>query len=279
MPFQSYLTVLYDPSKKRTLVSKNKEEVIEFELRIDFPSFLIDKSFVENCDSWSNNEPAVKFYNDYGIISVDGDHWRGPVTDVILKLPQQTITIYYERYFEGEKVGLDNFILQYNDNGKILLANENGEIIHRYKLCCENPKSNYQFLQTGSEFNIDLNEDDFISRSNFFVIRQGYIDKGYCDTKNPKVDIILGDDEFLVKAPSGLNLRSQPSSSSNVILKLDYLDKVRILEKTNRSLTIKDYDTLGNFKGNIDGFWVKVKSIKNESEYQGYVFDGYLEKK
>ena len=88
----------------------------------------------------------------------------------------------------------------------------------------------------------------------------------------------LSENEFLVNAPSGLNLRSQPSSSSNVVIKLEYLDKVEILERTNRSLTIKDYDTLGNFKGNIDGFWVKVKSIINKREYQGYVFDGYLKK-
>ena len=57
-----------------------------------------------------------------------------------------------------------------------------------------------------------------------------------------------------------------------------FVDKVEILERTNRSLTIKDYDTLGNFKGNLAGFWVKVKSIINNREYQGYVFDGYLKK-
>jgi len=97
------------------------------------------------------------------------------------------------------------------------------------------------------------------------------------NSKVDKNDILL-ENEFLVNAQSGLNLRSQPSSSSNVVLKLEYLDKVEILERTNRSLTIKDYDTLGNFKGNIDGFWVKVKSIINNREYQGYVFDGYLKK-
>lgn len=98
------------------------------------------------------------------------------------------------------------------------------------------------------------------------------------DSNNIDENDTLSENEFLVKAPSGLNLRSQPSSSSNVVLKLEYLDKVEILERTNRSLTIKDYDTLGNFKGNIDGFWVKVKSIINNREYQGYVFDGYLKK-
>ena len=97
------------------------------------------------------------------------------------------------------------------------------------------------------------------------------------NSKVDKNDILL-ENEFLVNAQSGLNLRSQPSSSSNVVLKLEYLNKVEVLERTNRSLTIKDYDTLGNFKGNIDGFWVKVKSTINDREYQGYVFDGYLKK-
>ena len=102
--------------------------------------------------------------------------------------------------------------------------------------------------------------------------------KNNIDNTNVDKNDILLENEFLVNAQSGLNLRSQPSSSSNVVLKLEYLNKVEVLERTNRSLTIKDYDTLGNFKGNIDGFWVKVKSTINNREYQGYVFDGYLKK-
>ena len=163
-------------SKRRTLISKNKSEDLEFELRTDFPSFLIDKSFVENCDSWRDDQVVVEFHDGYSgnkrVINVSGDHWGGPVTDVILNITNKTILIEYDKYFEGERVGNDNLSLKYSDNGKILLVNSDGVILDRYKICFKtDPDSSNGYFYTGSEFYIDLNEDDFSPRYYFDYIR------------------------------------------------------------------------------------------------------------
>ena len=83
---------------------------------------------------------------------------------------------------------------------------------------------------------------------------------------------------LFVNAENGLNLRKLPSSSSIIIKKLNNNDKVEVIEKTNVQLTVKDYDSNGNFIRNITDFWVRIKfnDINNQT-FDGYVFQGYLD--
>ena len=84
---------------------------------------------------------------------------------------------------------------------------------------------------------------------------------------------------YFVNAPRGLNLRENPNSTSKVVTKLEYNDKVNLIEKSEIELTIKDYDDKGNFIKNITDSWYKVSFEKEDLLYTGYVFGGYLENK
>ncbi|MDA9015795.1 SH3 domain-containing protein [Flavobacteriaceae bacterium] len=79
-----------------------------------------------------------------------------------------------------------------------------------------------------------------------------------------------------INAENGLNLRSSPSTKSAIIMKLDNNDKVEVIEITDVELTLKDYDSNGNFLGNITDNWVKIKYQENNKTFEGYVFNGYL---
>lgn len=89
-------------------------------------------------------------------------------------------------------------------------------------------------------------------------------------------DIEAHKNTFFVNAENGLNLRSSPSSNSVILLKLNNNDEVKITAETDIMLTVKDYDSSGNFLGNITDNWVKVKITKNQEISEGYVFKGYL---
>ena len=79
-----------------------------------------------------------------------------------------------------------------------------------------------------------------------------------------------------VNAENGLNLRNQPTSNSEIITKLINNEKVKITEVTDVKLTVKDYDSKGNFLGNITDNWVKLKTIDRAVTIEGYAFKGYL---
>lgn len=94
--------------------------------------------------------------------------------------------------------------------------------------------------------------------------------------KNVSEDNLRSPEFFYINAERGLNLRSFFSTKSKVILKLEYNDRVELIEKTNEKLTVRDYDSEGNFLGNITDFWVKVRFVKENETFNGYVFNGYL---
>jgi hypothetical protein len=86
---------------------------------------------------------------------------------------------------------------------------------------------------------------------------------------------------YSVVAPKGLNYRKSFGLKSQVSGKFSFKEKVRLLEKTNKTLEVDDYDSLGNFNKKIKGNWIKVISVLPNKEgfyNSGYVFDGYLKK-
>ena len=81
--------------------------------------------------------------------------------------------------------------------------------------------------------------------------------------------------EYYVSAKSGLNVREQPNSNSNKIGIILYNQKVKILSRTGKKLTINDTDKGTGILKTIDGEWVEVIFGTN---LKGYVFDGFLRK-
>ena len=83
--------------------------------------------------------------------------------------------------------------------------------------------------------------------------------------------------QSIVTAPSGLVLRSEPKIGDNRVGKLAFAAQVKIVEKTDHTLSIKD-----NGK-TINGHWVKVEFgydlEYSETTNTGYVFDGFLTEK
>lgn len=139
-------------------------------------------------------------------------------------------------------------------------------------------RNNLEFKNTISSLLDPSNEDVLIDFYNETVLSGNKESDNYVK-KN--VFKNLKKDEFVVIAPSGLNLRSLPSPTSKTILKIDFEKVVRVINKTPRTLSVKDYDTLGNYKGKISGHWVKVEytNYSNGVTNYGYLFDGYLSKK
>ena len=96
------------------------------------------------------------------------------------------------------------------------------------------------------------------------------------------VSTLNAQSSYFVTAKKGLNIRTEPMSSSEIQGKLPYGTVIQeILEKTDSTLSIVDN---GNI---INGNWVKVKYnnygylVSQETEQfekTGYIFDGYLEK-
>ena len=81
--------------------------------------------------------------------------------------------------------------------------------------------------------------------------------------------------EYYVSAKSGLNVREQPNSNSNKIGIILYNQKVKILSRTGKKMTINDTDKGTGILKTIYGEWVEVIFGTN---LKGYVFDGFLRK-
>ena len=118
-------------------------------------------------------------------------------------------------------------------------------------------------------------ENQLVDLYNEMILKN---DKNSSRYKKKDPFLNLRKDEYVVVAPSGLNLRSSPSPKSRTITKIDFYEKVEIIRRTPRSLTVKDYDTLGNYLGEIKGYWVKVNYLNNQTgkTLTGYLFDGFL---
>ncbi len=80
--------------------------------------------------------------------------------------------------------------------------------------------------------------------------------------------------EYFVTAENGLLIRDKPSKKGKRIGKFDFASSIQILEKTDKTLTIKD-----NGK-EIRGNWVKVEipdyPFFISKAKEGYIFNGYL---
>lgn len=70
-------------------------------------------------------------------------------------------------------------------------------------------------------------------------------------------------------AQNGLLVRQDPDTLSSIIGKLEFGEKVQIIERTDRKFTIDDNGD------KIEARWYKIISAKNSS-LAGYVFSGYL---
>lgn len=78
-------------------------------------------------------------------------------------------------------------------------------------------------------------------------------------------------DTLYVWAKNGLFLRSEPSTTSEKLTKLEYGSELIVVEQVLKKVAF----SVEEFKGfRIKGFWVQV-SVNNQI---GYVFDGYLSK-
>jgi len=78
----------------------------------------------------------------------------------------------------------------------------------------------------------------------------------------------------IVIAENGLNIRTAPKVQSQKIGKLPFGTKIRVIEKTSKTFSIKEKDKI------VKGEWVKIEFSNYPmfiSEYDtGYVFNGYL---
>jgi len=92
---------------------------------------------------------------------------------------------------------------------------------------------------------------------------------------------LFAQDNYIVTAKNGLNIRSKGELSSHKIGKIPYGSIVTKLSETTNKSTIQDHGD------KINGTWVKIQShnslyfvSKKETQHvlQGYVFDGYLSK-
>tara|TARA_S200000501_G_C20750106_1_gene711247 strand:- start:453 stop:1169 length:717 start_codon:yes stop_codon:yes gene_type:complete len=81
--------------------------------------------------------------------------------------------------------------------------------------------------------------------------------------------------EYFVSAKSGLNVRERPNSNSNKTGIILYNQKVKILSRSGKKLTINDTDEETGVIKTIEGEWVEVIFGTN---LKGYVFDGFLRK-
>lgn len=70
-------------------------------------------------------------------------------------------------------------------------------------------------------------------------------------------------------AENGLLVRIKPEASSSILGKLEFGEKVQIIERTNQKLTVIDNEN------KIEARWYKITSLRDRS-LKGYVFSGYL---
>lgn len=69
--------------------------------------------------------------------------------------------------------------------------------------------------------------------------------------------------EYIVTAKSGLSIRNKPSIKGLKTGKLNFREKIYVIETTDFSFTTEK----------IKGYWIKIKTIDNK---QGYVFNGFI---
>ena len=105
--------------------------------------------------------------------------------------------------------------------------------------------------------------------------------------------ICIGQDNiYSVTSPNGLNMRDKPGTDGNKIATLLFGDFVNIKEKTEKSLTINDFNNTTGKTEEISGNWVKIKTLSppklkgnkilwedNYENIEGFVFDGFLKTK
>ena len=103
---------------------------------------------------------------------------------------------------------------------------------------------------------------------------------------------LIGQDNiYSVTSPNGLNMRDKPGTNGNKIATLLMGDFVNLKQKTDKSLTINDYNKSTGITEEISGHWVKIKTLNppkiqgnkilwedNYENIEGYVFDGFLKK-
>ncbi len=86
-------------------------------------------------------------------------------------------------------------------------------------------------------------------------------------------------DELYVWAKSGLNVRTGAGTNFEVLMKVDFGDKITVLEKTDKTYKLAAITKVESSKINdtkplyFDGNWVKVKMGNGE---EGYVIDQYF---
>lgn len=168
-PFETLQESFFENGKLKEKRKQNEKGLISKKISVEFPYFLINKQFTKrsdvSCENYNteNNDIILGFKRSntqrYSYVRVYGDHWGGPVKEVILSIPENTLSINYEHFSEGSK-GDKEIVLKLNKEDKtISLKNYTKE----YKLCYPLRTDDLSIVG-GDVFKYDFVESDFVKR-------------------------------------------------------------------------------------------------------------------
>ena len=129
----------------KKIIELNTQSV---EHEIQFPEFLIGKKINPYFCDELDNEGDILFYKRGPSTYITGDHWGGAIAIVTFIEAEKKIKINYSVSSEDELIGNDTLIIQFGNNGEVLL----------------NGKANKQLIcdKTGSLSSYIFDEKDFI---------------------------------------------------------------------------------------------------------------------
>lgn len=187
-------------------------------VKIAFPSFLLNKTISSyGCDL----DGGISFYTYNDNITISGDHWGGPISNVTYDKIRKEINIQFTVYHEGEDAGESSMKIRFGERGEIFEVKRDGGI-HSVKLCDGTGNQiNYIFKEIDL-LGVDYTESQNFGEEVFRALREGDYEKmeKFLPTSS---DLVYFEGVFL-------NENSTESERQNIKDELSEVQKNRISE-------------------------------------------------
>ena len=187
-------------------------------VKIAFPSFLLNKRISSySCDI----DGGISFYTYNDNITISGDHWGGPISNVTYDKIRKEINIQFKLYQEEEDAGESSMKIRFGERGEIFEVKRDGGI-QSVKLCDGyGNQINYIFKEIDL-LGVDYTKFQDFGEEVFRALREGDYEKmeKFLPTSS---DLVYFEGVFL-------NENSTDSERQNIKDELSEVQKKRVSE-------------------------------------------------